>query len=126
MTETSGLHRYVLVFSIYLRLITNCFEIAKLRHLNCRKETSPITEQSSSYGFAEGFEKNTEAESSCNKGFWALRVRRPRSVIDSSNVFKTPTERDLLWAEECAKIADTKLGRVQLFVKYPIKAQTML
>jgi hypothetical protein len=39
---------------------------------------------------------------------------------------KTPIKQDLLWDERCAKIDDTKLRQVEVFVKYPIKAQSML
>ena len=61
-----------------------------------------------------------------NEGLWALRVWHPRSIIDPSNVFKTPIEQEFLWAEECAKIADVKPEQVQQFRKYPIRAWTML
>jgi hypothetical protein len=41
-------------------------------------------------------------------------------------VFKTHSIQDSLWAKESAKIVDAKLGQVQQFVEYPIRAQMPL
>jgi hypothetical protein len=50
----------------------------------------------------------------------------PDEFIKLSDVFKTHTEQDSLWAEQCTKIVDARPGKVQKFVEHPIIARTML
>jgi hypothetical protein len=46
--------------------------------------------------------------------------------INLSDVLKMHTKQDSLWAKECTKITDARLGKVKKFTEHPIGAQTMM
>jgi hypothetical protein len=51
----------------------------------------------------------------------------PDDFVDLCDIIKSHTEKDSSWAEEIAKVIDTReSGEVQQFMEHPIKAQAML
>jgi hypothetical protein len=50
----------------------------------------------------------------------------PSEFIDIRNLLKMYVEQDSLWVEECAKVADARLGQVRQFTEHPIRAKTIL
>jgi head-tail adaptor len=55
-----------------------------------------------------------------------LEFDTPNEFTNLSEVFKTHSIQDSLWAKECAKIVDAKPGQVQQFAEYTIRDRTML
>jgi hypothetical protein len=50
----------------------------------------------------------------------------PSDFIDIINVLNMYVEQDSLWAKECEKVADVRLGQVTEFTEHLIRAKTML
>jgi hypothetical protein len=51
----------------------------------------------------------------------------PDDFIDLRDIVKSHTKKDSSWAEEIAKVTDTREpGQVQQFMEHPIKARAML
>jgi hypothetical protein len=50
----------------------------------------------------------------------------PGEFTNLSNVFKTHSMQDSLWAKECTKVTDAMPGQVQQLAGHPIRARAML
>jgi hypothetical protein len=51
---------------------------------------------------------------------------KPNMFIDLNKIIKLCTEQDASWAEECEKVTNAKLGKIQQFAGHPIKARAIL